>query len=140
MNVKQDIVDREFPDIGFDVLLDDLLTELKARNYRVTRINHIDNIYDRVEAGIDVSVEFKRYKIVEFCNLNSCSELISADLQAGVFMPVKFIVYQKLDDLVSHVAFLKPTAFARLFESEELTEVAVQLENDMNHVLEELDW
>ena len=140
MNVKQDIVDREYTDAGFDVLLDDLLTELKARNYRVTRINHIDNIYDRVEAGIDVAVEFKRYKIVEFCNLNSCSELISADLQAGVFMPVKFIVYQKLDDLASHVAFLKPTAFARLFESDELTRVAVQLENDMNHVLEELDW
>ena len=138
MNPNQDIVDREFPYVTFDPLIDDLLTEIKARNYRVTRVNHIDNIYDRHEAGIDVSIGFKRYKIVEFCNLNSCSGLISADLQAGVFMPVRYIAYQKLDDSIPHIAFLKPTAFAHLFSSEPLAEVAVKLENDMYHVLDEL--
>ena len=86
MDVNQDIIDRQFQTENFDLLLDDLVTEIKTRNYRVTRINNIDNIYDRLEAGIDVSIGFKRYKIVEFCNLNSCSELISADLRAGVFM------------------------------------------------------
>jgi uncharacterized protein (DUF302 family) len=134
----QDIVDRQFPTENFDELLDDLVTEIKARNYRVTRINHIDNIYDRLEAGIDVVIGFKRYKIVEFCNLNSCSELISADLQAGVFMPVRYIVYQSNDENTAHIAFLKPTAFARWFDSKAVMLVATQLEEDMLDVLEEM--
>lgn len=138
MNVNQDIVDREFQRENFDGLFDDLVTEIEALNYRVTRINHIDNIYDRREAGIDVTIEFKRYKIIEFCNLNSCSELISADLRSGVFMPVRFAVYQKNEETNAHIAFLKPTAFARLFDSKPLMQVATQIERDMNRVLEEV--
>ncbi|MCH7882446.1 MAG: DUF302 domain-containing protein [Proteobacteria bacterium] len=140
MNLNQDIVDRQYKTEDFDGLLDDLVTEIEARNYRITRINHIDNIYDRLEAGIDVTIGFKRYKIVEFCNLNSCSELISADLRAGVFMPVRFVVYQKNKEITAHIAFLKPTAFATLFNSESLTQVAIQIEEDMTRVLEELDY
>jgi uncharacterized protein (DUF302 family) len=140
VNANQDIVDREYTAVDFDELLDDLLIEIEARNYRVTRVNNIDNIYARRQAGIDVSIGFKRYKIVEFCNLNSCSELISADLKSGVFMPVRFIVYQKLNASTSNIAFLKPTAFADLFDSEQLTRVAAQLEQDMIQVLDELSF
>jgi len=140
VNADQDIVDREFPVDNFDELLDDLLTEIEARNYRVTRVNNIDNIYDRQEAGIDVSIGFKRYKIVEFCNLNSCSELISGALKSGLFMPVRFIVYQKLDASTANIAFLKPTAFAALFDSEQVTRVATQLEADMMQVVDELSF
>ncbi|MEE8365731.1 MAG: DUF302 domain-containing protein [Gammaproteobacteria bacterium] len=140
MNVNQDIVDRQYQTENFDGLLDDLVTEIEARNYLVTRISHIDNIYDRRKAGIDVVIGFKRYKIVEFCNLNNCSELISADLRAGVFMPVRFVVYQRVDETAVHIEFLKPTAFATLFNSESLTQVAIQIEEDMTRVLEELDY
>lgn len=124
--------------MNFDVLLEDLVIEIKTRNYRVTRIYDIDNIYDRQQEGIDVTIGFRRYKIIEFCNLNSCSELISADLLAGVFMPVRFVLYQTKDDAGIHVAFLKPTAFARLFDSEPLMKVAAKLNEDMADVLEEV--
>lgn len=140
MNINQDIVDRKFQTENFDVLLDDLVTEIEASNYSVTRISHIDNIYDRREAGIDVTIGFKRYKIVEFCNLNSCSALISADLRAGVFMPVRFVVYLKIEEPMVHIAFLKPTAFAAMFHSESLMQVATQIEEDMNSVLEEMGY
>ena len=140
MNPDRDIVDRLYQTDNFDALLADLVTEIEVRNYRVTRVNNIDNIYDRLEAGIEVSAGFKRYKIVEFCNLNSCSELISADLRAGVFMPVRFVVYQKIKETVVHIAFLKPTAFARLFDSIPLMQVATQLEEDMVDVLEEMAY
>jgi len=140
MNVNQDIVDKQFHTENFDQLLEDLITEIKVSNYRVTRINHIDNIYDRREAGIDVTIGFKHYKIVEFCNLNSCSELISADLKAGLFMPVRFVVFQKTDESIPRIAFLKPTAFAAIFTSEPLMQVATQIEEDMTRVLEELDY
>lgn len=140
MNIKDDIVDKQIRTESFDGLLDDLIREIEALNYRVTRINHIDNVYERRKAGINVTIAFKRYKIVEFCNLNSCSALISADLGAGVFMPVRFIVYQENDESKPHIAFLKPTAFARLFGSKPLLSVATQIEKDMNSVLEEVGY
>ena len=140
MNISQDILGKQYRTENFDDLFADLLTEIRTRNYRVTRINHIDNIYQRREAGIETTIGFKRYKIVEFCNLNSCSELISADLRSGVFMPVRFAVYQNNESDAVHITFLKPTAFAALFESEPMMRVATQLEKDMTNVLEELDY
>ena len=141
VNANQDIIKRSYATDDFDQLLGDLVTEIEARNYRITRINHIDNIFDRQEAGIEITARFRHYKIVEFCNLNSCSELISADLRSGVFMPVRFAVYQtEEEENVSHVAFLNPNAFARLFDSASLNQVAAELSKDMTDVLEEMDF
>jgi len=141
VNANQDIIKRSYATDDFDQLLGDLVTEIEARNYRITRINHIDNIFDRQEAGIEITARFRHYKIVEFCNLNSCSELISADLRSGVFMPVRFAVYQtEEEENVSHVAFLNPNAFARLFDSASLNQVAAELSKDMMDVLEEMDF
>ena len=139
MNVNQDIVKRSYPTDHFDQFLEDFLTEIQARNYRITRVNHIDNIFDREEAGIEIIARFRHYKIIEFCNLNSCSELISGDLLSGVFMPVRFVVYQvEEEENVAHVAFLDPNAFARLFHSPSLSQVAEELSRDMTDVLEEM--
>ena len=141
VNANQDIIKRSYATDDFDQLLGDLVTEIEARNYRITRINHIDNIFDRQEAGIEITARFRHYKIVEFCNLNSCSELISADLLSGVFMPVRYAVYQtEEEENVTHVAFLNPNAFARLFDSASLNQVAAELSKDMTDVLEEMDF
>ena len=139
MNVNQDIVKRSYPTDHFDQFLEDFLTEIQSRNYRITRVNHIDNIFDREEAGIEITARFRHYKIIEFCNLNSCSELISGDLLSGVFMPVRFVVYQaEGEENVAHVAFLNPNAFARLFHSPSLSQVAEELSRDMTDVLAEM--
>ena len=139
MNVNQDIVKRSYPTDHFDQFLEDFITEIQARNYRITRVNHIDNIFDREEAGIEITARFRHYKIIEFCNLNSCSELISGDLLSGVFMPVRFVVYQaEGEENVAHVAFLDPNAFARLFHSPSLSQVAEELSRDMTDVLAEM--
>ena len=138
MNVERDIVKKAYEPESFAELVGDLVKEIELRNYRITRINHIDNVVDQAERGLGSKIGFRRYKIVEFCNLSSCAELISSDLLSGVFMPVRFIVYQGPKDTRTFIAFLKPTAFARLFDSEALTRVAAALEGDMSDVLEEL--
>ena len=79
-------------------------------------------------------------KIVEFCNLESCSELISSNLLAGVFMPVRFAAFQRFEREEIIIAFLKPTAFAGLFNSKKMFRIAEKLEQDMYDVLEELDF
>ena len=140
IDVGEDIVTRTFEYESFDELLDDLAKEIEVRNYRVTRIYDIDNIFEQPERGIDATITFERYKIVEFCNLGSCAELISQDLRAGVFMPVRFAVYRKAGASDVSISFLKPSAFARQFDSPRLTALATDLEGDMNDVVDELGF
>ena len=82
MDVSEDIVTRNFSGMNFDEVLEYLIQEVKARNYLITRINNIDNIHDRLNGDAENKVRFKFYKIVEFCNLESCSQLISTNLTA----------------------------------------------------------
>ena len=138
IDAGEDIVTRTFEYESFDELLDDLAKEIEVRNYRVTRIYDIDNIFEQPERGIDATITFERYKIVEFCNLGSCAELISQDLRAGVFMPVRFVVYRKAGASDVSISFLKPSAFARGFGSPRLVAMAAVLEGDMTEVLDEL--
>lgn len=138
MDVSKDIVTKEFSGVEFDEILEYLIEEVKARNYLITRINNIDNIHDRLAETKASKVGFKFYKIVEFCNLESCSNLISSNLLAGVFMPVKYIVYQPHNEEKIFVSFLKPTSFASIFYSKSLIGIAKILEKDMYEVLEEV--
>ena len=138
MNIDGDIATRSYDVEDFDYLLNDLVAEIEIRNYRVTRINHIDNVLEQTERGLSTRMRFKHYKIVEFCNLNSCAEMMSADMLSGVFMPVKFIAYQGVDDQNASVSFLRPTRFAALFSAPGVMAVAEELERDMNDVLDEL--
>ena len=138
MVIDEDVVTKTYDVDDFDDLLNDLLSEIEVRNYRVTRINHIDNVLDQKERGLSTKMRFTHYKIVEFCNLNSCAEMLSADVLSGVFMPVRFIAYQGVGDEKAYVSFLRPTRFAALFSATGVMDVAVGLEKDMSDVLEEL--
>lgn len=138
IDAGEDIVIRTFESESFDSLLDDLTKEIEVHNYRVTRIYDIDNIFEQSEREIGYPIPFERYKIVEFCNLGSCAKLISQEMRAGVFMPLRFIVYQETGSDLASIAFLRPSAFARQFDSPPLAATAALLEGDMTDVLEEL--
>ena len=140
MKLGRDVVVRAYDPESFETLIDDLLKEIELRNYRVTRVNHIDNVREQTERDIRFEVPFDRYKIIEFCNLSSCAELISANLLGGVFMPVRFIAWRLAGERRAYVAFLRPTAFAGLFDSPALARVAAELEGDMHDVLQEVDF
>jgi len=138
MDISEDIVTRKFSGMSFDEVLEYLVQEVKDRNYLITRINNIDNIHERLNGDVAKNLKFKLYKIVEFCNLESCSQLISTDLKAGVFMPVKFAVYQSDIQEQVFISFLKPTAFSSIFNSERMTRFAEILEKDMYDILDEI--
>ena len=140
MNVDGDIVTRSFEVDDFDYLLNDLIAEIEVRNYSITRVYHIDNVLDQKERGLSATMKFRHYKIIEFCNLNSCARMMSSNFLAGVFMPVKFIAYQSADENKARVSFLRPTSFAFLFGDKDVMEVAAKLEKDMDDVLDEIDY
>ena len=138
MIIDEDVVPRSYDVDDFDDLLNDLISETEVRYYRITRINHIDNVLEQKERGLSTTMRFKHYKIVEFCNLNSCAQMMSADFLSGVFMPVKFIAYQGVGDRQVYVSFLRPTRFAALFSAPGVMDIAADLEKDMGSVLEEI--
>ena len=84
MEVAQDIVKKVFMGKNFKDLLDDLIKEIEVRNYLIKCISNIDNIHKRYSQGIDTDIDFQHYKIIEFCNLESCSGLISSNFLAGI--------------------------------------------------------
>ena len=55
-------------------------------------------------------------------------------------MPLRFIVYQKSGSDLAFISYLKPSAFARPFNSPPLAAVAMELEGDMTDVLEEMSF
>ena len=138
MVIDEAVVTRSYDVDDFDEFLGDLIAEIEVRNYSVTRINHIDNVLDQTERGLSTKMRFTHYKIVEFCNLNSCATMMSAHLLSGVFMPVRFIAWQGVGDRQASVSFLRPTHFAALFSASGVMDVAVDLEKDMSDVLEEI--
>ena len=53
-------------------------------------------------------------------------------------MPARFLVFQEEGKEGAILAFLKPTAFASIFESSEMMKLAESMEKDMLEISEEL--
>jgi uncharacterized protein (DUF302 family) len=136
MKLEIGLQELAFPDVQFAELLSDLTKEIELQNYLITRISHIDNSWQRGTQNFN----FKFYKIIEFCNLESCSRMISLEFNMGFFLPSRFLIYQKLDSSIVYVAYQKPTTIARMFNSPELLKFAVKFEKDIEHVLEEISF
>ena len=135
---KADIETREFKSRDFEDIIFDLTKELELKNYKITKISNIGKIKERTGMKKDLTVTFQYYKIVEFCNLFTCSEIIMSDFRAGAFMPQRFAVYQPLNKESIFVSFLKPTSIARLFDSERMMKTSLTVEKDMDDVLSAL--
>ena len=139
MDADSAIVTVEFEDEEFQDLLDDLLKEIELQNYKVLKVANVDNIKERTGIAKDINIVYQYYKIVEFCNLFTCSEMASADARAGVFLPQRFAMYQRLDEDTIYVSYLRPTAIAELLDSGQMMVAARQIEREMNDIIEAVE-
>lgn len=136
LTINSDIVTTSFKNIEFEELIDDLVKAAQSANYRITTILDLTKINGQKSFKEKFDARFKHYKIVEICNLTNCNRLISSDLRIGVFMPARFAASQSAGDAAVHVSYLKPSAFARQFESDKVMKLAKELESDMEEILE----
>jgi uncharacterized protein (DUF302 family) len=135
IDVVSDIVVTPFKGIKYEELIENLGKQAQLKNYRVTKIVNVDHIKEEKDLLKDISIGYENYKIVEICNLVNCNEIISSDLNAGVFMPVRFAVYQPSGENTIFVSYLKPTSFSALFGSARMNKVASRMANDMNEIV-----
>lgn len=140
MDINNDIVTVRLEGESFEEVMDDIEKEIQLKNYRVIRIINVDSIKMRRNLVENLEIAFENYKVIEFCNLFTCNELITPDLRAGVFMPQKFVVYQRPGDKNIIVSYLKPTSVARLFGSKKMMKPAEKMEKDMEEILDSVDF
>jgi len=140
MDVNKDIITHIIKRADFDEIIENLTKEAQLKNFRIVKIINVDNIKERAGLVDKLSIGFQHYKIIEICNLMNCNEVISSDLRAGVFMPVRLAVYQPKNENAIHISYLKPTAFAALFQSKSMMKVAKQLESDLDDVAKAADF
>jgi len=140
MNADKDIVTVKLDGESFDDFMEDIKKEIQLKNYRVVKVINVDNIKMRRNLVNNLEIGFKSYKIIEICNLFTCNEIISADLRAGVFMPQRLALYERLDVPGVFVSYLKPTAVARLFTSKKMMVAAGKMEKDIEEILDTVQF
>ncbi len=140
MDINKDIVTHVIQKYDFGEIIENIIKEAQLKNYRIVKIVNVDNIKERAALVDKLSIGFQHYKIIEICNLMNCNEVVSSDLRAGVFMPVRLAVYQPKNKNTIHISYLKPTAFAVLFKSRAMMKVAKQLERDLDDVAKAADF
>ncbi len=139
MDPDSAIVTIEFEEVEFEDLLDSLIKEIELKNYRVLKVANVDNIKDRVGLTKDLEIVYSHYKIIEFCNLFTCSAMTVADSRAGVFLPQRFALYKRVDETLIELSYLKPTAVAKFFGSKEMMKTAIILDTEMNDVISAIE-
>ena len=140
MDINKDIVTHVIQKADFGEIIENLIKEAQLKNYRIVKIVNVDNIKEKAALVDKLSIGFQHYKIIEMCNLINCNEVVSSDLRAGVFMPVRLVVYQPKDENTIYISYLKPTAFAALFQPRTMMKVAKQLERDLDDVAKAADF
>jgi len=140
LDIGKDIVTKKVDDLIFSEVLENVKKAVELKNYRITKVVNVDNIFKRIKGPEKARVAYKFYKIVEICNLFTCNDIISADMRAGVFMPVRIIIYEPKNEEAVYISFLKPTAFVDLFNSPEMKPVALKIEKDLHDVLSSADF
>lgn len=140
MDINKDIITHVIQKADFSDIIENLVKESQLRNYRIVKIVNVDNIKDRIGVIDNLRIEFQHYKVIEICNLMTCNDIVSSDLRAGVFMPVRLAVYQPKNENAIHISYLKPTAFAALFRSKAMMKVAKQLERDLDDMAKAADF
>lgn len=140
MDINKDIVTHIIKKADFNEILETLTKEAQLRNYRVVKIVNVDRIKERASIISGLNIGFDHYKIIEICNLMNCNEIVSSDLRAGVFMPVRLAVYVPKNKKEIHISYFKPTTFAALFKSNAMMKVAKQLESDLDDVAKAADF
>lgn len=79
-------------------------------------------------------IEFENnYLIFEICNPQMAKEILDIDLDIGVFLPCKVVVYSENNETV--IGMAKPTILVDLVDTS-ARKIAVDLENQLKEVID----
>ena len=116
----------------FDKVIEKVTEELKNEGFGI--LTEID-VKETLKKKLDV--DFKKYKILGACNPPYAHKALEAEDKIGTMLPCNVIV-QETEEGTVEVAAVNPMASMQAVENEQLKEVAEEITNRLEHVIDKL--
>lgn len=117
-------------DYNFDQTIEKITEELKKEGFGI--LTEID-VKETFKKKLDV--DFRKYKILGACNPNMAYQAIQHEPRIGAMLPCNVIV-QELENGKVEVSAVDPVASMMAVENDKLGEVAKDVRNKLQKVIE----
>ena len=116
----------------FEEAIEQVTAELKKEGFGVLTEIDVKNTLK-----IKIDVDFRKYKILGACNPHFAYKALQNEDKIGVFLPCSVIV-QELENGQIEVAAVDPIASMMAVENENLESLAIEVQQKMKRVIENL--
>ncbi|MAJ97535.1 MAG: hypothetical protein CMI56_02895 [Parcubacteria group bacterium] len=118
--------------LNFDRAVEKITEELATEGFGVlTTINVKDTLKKKL------NVDFDNYIILGACNPPFAYTALKAEHEIGLLLPCNVIVYEKDDEVF--VSSILPTTAMAMVESEDLQNIAQEIEDKLKKVINNVD-
>jgi uncharacterized protein (DUF302 family) len=119
-------------DLPFEQALTKVKAELKKEGFGI-----LTEVDVRATMKKKLDVDFRPYQILGACNPPLAHKALQSEIQIGLMLPCKFIIYVN-DDNQTVVAAVDPAKMMQNIDNESLTEVAKTVQGKFKKVLTNL--
>ena len=119
-------------DVPFDEAVDKVTEELKKEGFGV-----LTDIDVKATLKKKLDVDYQNYRILGACNPPFAYKALQAENKIGIMLPCNVVVQETKDGTVE-VSAVDPIASMAAIENSELGEVAIQVQEKMKKVIDQL--
>jgi uncharacterized protein (DUF302 family) len=120
------------PGISFEEAVENVTDQLKVEGFGVlTEIDMKDTLKEKID------VDFKRYTILGACNPHYAYKVLQKEDKIGAFLPCNVIV-EEHDNGAIEVSVVDPIAAMRSVENPDLGDVAIEVQQKLKSVIDNL--
>ncbi len=112
----------------FETVVNEIKDAMIDRNFKITRENEISK--GMTERG----AEMFSYKIIEFCNLTLCGDMLKKEPDMGAFMPTGITIYAKGKQTV--LVTKRLTALLPAFENTKVRQEVEKIDKEVFEIME----
>jgi uncharacterized protein (DUF302 family) len=112
----------------FETVVGEIRDAIIDRNFKITRENEISK--GMTERG----AEMFSYKIIEFCNLTLCGDMLKKEPDMGAFMPTGITVYAKGKQTV--LATKRLSYMLNAFENTKVRQEVEKIDKEVFEIME----
>jgi len=119
-------------EMEFDAAVRKVTDELKKEGFGV-----LTEIDVRATLKKKLDVDFRNYRILGACNPPFAHQALLSEPNIGLMLPCNVVV-QELDENIVRISAIDPIASMMAVENDSLGEIAVQVQEKMKRVIENL--
>ena len=112
---------------SFDDAVQSVEEEVAKAGMRVLHVHDVQKTL--VEKGF----ERAPFKIIEFCNAAYASEVLSADIRIGIFLPCRITVYVEKEE--THISGMRPLMLSQFFPKAGIESTLEKIDQKVQEIL-----